>query len=129
MDGDAIIYAVWAVLLAGILISLGLTYRSRWLRGRRARLMELFNAYFRDDMPPNELGRHTRQIVTPHFMRSAEFYSLAISAFQGAVDAELADQSHSDERQAKLLRLLAALKNQFGLTERYQIEGWRAGRE
>jgi hypothetical protein len=24
---------------------------------------------------------------------------------------------------------LAALKNEFGLTDRYQIEGWRAGRE
>jgi len=27
------------------------------------------------------------------------------------------------------LGLLAALKNEFGLTDLYQIEGWRAGRE
>jgi hypothetical protein len=27
------------------------------------------------------------------------------------------------------LSLLAALKNEFGLPERYRIEGWRAGRE
>jgi len=129
MDGDAILYAVWAVLLAGIVISLGLAYRSRRLRTIRARLTGLFNVYFRGDLSPNELSQRTRQIVPPHFMGSPEFYSLAISAFQGAVDAELADQSHSDERQVKLLRLLAALKNQFGLTERFQIEGWRAGRE
>jgi hypothetical protein len=129
MDGDAIIYAVWAVLLAGILVSLGLTYRSHWLRTRRARLMEVFNGYFRGDIPPNELGRRTGQIVTRQFMGSAEFYSLAVTAFQDAIDAGVADQSRSEERQAKLLRLLAALKNQFGLTDRYQIEAWRPGRE
>jgi hypothetical protein len=28
-----------------------------------------------------------------------------------------------------LLRLLAALKTEFGLTDRYLIEGWRTGRE
>ncbi len=35
----------------------------------------------------------------------------------------------TEERQKKLLRMLAALKNEFGLTDRYQIEGWRTGRE
>ena len=29
----------------------------------------------------------------------------------------------------KLLRLLAALKKEFGLTDLYQIEAWRPGRE
>ena len=29
----------------------------------------------------------------------------------------------------KWLKLLADLKTEFGLTDRYRIEGWRAGRE
>jgi hypothetical protein len=77
----------------------------------------------------DQLGQRTRRIASRHFMGSAEFYSLAIAAFQGAVDATRAHQPHTEEQQKKLLRLLAALKNEFGLTDRYLIEGWRAGRE
>jgi hypothetical protein len=122
-------YIVWGVLLLGILISIFLSYRSRRLRTKRLQLMDLFNGYFRGDVPANQLGHRTRQIAGRRFIGSAEFYSLAIAAFQGAVDAKLAYQPHSEERQKKLLRLLAGLKNEFGLTDRYQIEGWRAGRE
>jgi hypothetical protein len=58
------------------------------------------------------------------------FASLAnIAAFQRAVDANFAHESHSQEDERKFLGLLAALKNEFGLTDLYQIEGWRAGRE
>ena len=129
MEDDSIIYIVWGVLLLGILISILLAYRSRRLRAKRLLLMELFNGYFRGDMPADQIGQRTRQIASRRFMGSAEFFSLTIAAFQNAVDAGLSRQPHSEERQKKLLGLLAVLKNEFGLADRYQIEGWRAGRE
>jgi hypothetical protein len=129
MDGDTIMYIVWGLFLLGILVWTLLAYRSRQLRTKRLLLMDLFTGYFRGDVPADQLGQRTRQIASSHFMGSAEFYSLAIAAFQSAVDATRAYQPHSEELQKKLLRLLAALKNEFGLTERYLIEGWRTGRE
>jgi hypothetical protein len=129
MDGDTIMYIIWGVVLLGMLIWLFLAYWSRQLHAKRLLLIDLFNGYFRGDVPADELGQRTRQIVSRHFMSSAEFYSLAIAAFQGAVDAMGAHQPHTEEQQKKLLRMLAALKNEFGLTDRYQIEGWRTGRE
>ena len=129
MDGDTIMYIVWGVVLLGILISIFIAYWSRRLRAKRLQLMDLFNGYFRGDVSADQLGVRAGQIASRHFMGSAEFYSLAIAAFQSAVDAKLAHQPHSEERQQKLLRMLAALKNEFGLTDRYQIEGWRTGRE
>jgi hypothetical protein len=129
MDGDTIIYVVWGILLAGILISILLAYRSRRLRTKRQLLTDLFTGYFRGEVPADQFGQRTRQIASRRFMGSTEFYALAIAAFQGAVDARLPHQPHSEERQKKLLGLLAALKNEFGLTDRYLIEGWRTGRE
>lgn len=129
MEDDRIIYIVWGILLLGILITTLLAYRSRRLRAKRLSLMELFNGYFRGDMPADQIGQRVRQIASRHFMGGAEFFSLTIAAFQNAVDAKLSHQPHSEERQKKLMGLLAALKNEFGLTDRYQIEGWRVGRE
>ena len=129
MDGDTVIYIVWGVVLLGILISIFLAYWNRRLRAKRLQLMDLFNGYFRGDVPADQLGVRARQIASRHFIGSAEFYSLAIAGFQSAVEARLAHQPHSEEGQKKLLKLLAGLKNKFGLTDRYQIEGWRAGRE
>jgi hypothetical protein len=91
--------------------------------------MELLKGYFKGDLPADQLSRRTREIVSQHFTGSAEFYSSAIAAFQGAVDAKLGHQAHAQEEERKLMSMLAALKNEFGLTDRYQIEGWRAGRE
>jgi hypothetical protein len=79
-------------------------------------------------MPVDQLGQCARKIASRHLTGTSEFYSLAIAAFQSAVDAKLA-HLHSEEDERKLLSLLAALKNEFGLTDRYQIEGWRAVRE
>jgi hypothetical protein len=129
MDGDTVMYIVWGVVLLGILISIFLAYWSRRLRAKRLQLMDLFNDYFRGNVPADQLGVRARQIASRHFMGSAEFVSLAVAAFQRAVDARLAHQPHSEELQKKLLRMLAALKNEFGLTDRYLIEGWRKGRE
>ena len=129
MNGDTFKYIVWGVLLLGSLISIFLPYRSRRLRAKRLQLIDLFNGYFRGDVFADQLGQRARQIVSRHFIGSAEFFSLAVAAFQSAVDAKLAHQPHSEERQKKLLRMLAALKNEFGLPDRLLIEGWRSGRE
>jgi hypothetical protein len=129
MDGDTIMYIVWGLVLLGILIWFVLAYWNRRLHIKRLLLMDLFTDYFRGDVPADQLGQRTRQITSRHFMGSAEFYSLAIAAFQGAVDAMRGPQPHTEEQQKNLLRLLAALKNEFGLTDRYLTEGWRAGRE
>jgi hypothetical protein len=129
MTGDIIMYLVWAVVLLGILIWLFVAYWSRRLHTKRVLLTNLFNGYFRGDVPADQLGQRTRQIASRHFMGSGEFYSLVVAAFQHAVDAGRAHQPHPEEQHKKLLRLLAALKNEFGLTDRYLIEGWRTGRE
>jgi hypothetical protein len=129
MNGDTIMYIVWGVVLLGILIWFFLAYRSRRLRAKCLLLTDLFNGYFRGNLPADQLGQRARQITGHHFTGSAEFYSLATAAFQSAVDAGLSRQPHSEDRQKTLLRLLAALKNEFGLPDRYLIEGWRAGRE
>jgi hypothetical protein len=129
MDRDTIMYIVWGVLLLGSLISIFLPYRSRRLRAKRLQLIDLFNGYFRGDVFADQLGQRARQIVSRHFTGSAEFFSLAVAAFQSVVDTKLAHQPHSEERQKKLLRMLAALKNEFGLPDRLLIEGWRSGRE
>ena len=129
MENDSIIYVVWGALLLAILVSTLLAYRSRRLRAKRLLLMELFNGYFRGEIPADQIGQRTRQIADRHFMGSAEFFSLTIAAFQTAGDAEDPHQPHSEERQKRLLALLAAMKNEFGLADRYRIEGWRSGRE
>jgi hypothetical protein len=129
MSGDTIMYIVWGVVLLGILLWLLLAYWSRRLRTKRMLLTDLFNGYFRGDVSADQLGPRTRQIASRHFMGGAEFYALAIAAFQDAVDAMRARQPHPEEQQKKLLRLLADLKKEFGLTDRYLSEGWRAGRE
>ena len=71
----------------------------------------------------------SREIVSAHYTYSDEFYSLVVSAFQTAVDASFARQPHTAQADRKLLSAMAALKQEFGLTDRYQVEAWRPGRE
>ncbi len=129
MDSDTLIYIVGGICLVGVFMMACLTYWRGKLRTKRLLLMDLFNGYFRGDVPADQLGQRTRKIASRHFIGSPEFYSLAIAAFQSAVDAKLAHRPQSEEDERRLLSLLAALKNEFGLTDRYKIEGWRAGRE
>ena len=119
-----------SVVAVGLVVGIVFIYLFRRLRRLRAkRLMrELLNGYFRGDMPADQLGRRARE-MDGHFTRSSEFQALAIAAFQGAAEAKLVRKPHSMEDENKLLRLLAALKNEFGLPDRYRIEAWRPGRE
>jgi hypothetical protein len=129
MDIETFSSIVWAVALVGAVVSIYLARRHRRLRIKRLLILELLKGYFQGDMPADQLGQRAREITGRGFMQSAEFQSLAVAAFQRAIDTKLADQSHSREDERKLLGLFAVLKNEFGLTDRFQVEAWRAGRE
>jgi hypothetical protein len=129
MDSDTIVLIIAGAVLAGVLLSIGFAYWRRRLRRNRLRVNEHFKRYFHGDMQVDALGRQIREIASRHFLGSGEFYALAITAFQRAVDATLAHAANPKEAERKLLSLLAALKREFALTDRYQIEAWRAGRE
>jgi hypothetical protein len=91
--------------------------------------MDLLRDYFEGDMPVPQLGQRTRQIASQHFTGSEEFYALVVFAFRGAVDATLAAHAHPKQSERKLLNAMTSLKQEFGLTDRYQIEAWRPERE
>ena len=112
-----------------------------WLASRRRRnrtrqlVKGLLGEYFNSDMPANQLGKRSRDIASRHFLLTPEFYSLAIAAYQSAFDAKFPKHAHLEnanharlEGESKLMRRLAALKKEFGLTDRYRFEG-RPGRE
>jgi len=129
MDIETFSSIVWTAALVGAVIWIYLARRHRRLRIKRLLILELLKGYFQGEMPADQLGQRTREITGRGFVQSAEFHSLAVAAFQRAIDAKRADQSHSREDERKLLGLFAALKNEFGLTELFQVEAWRAGRE
>jgi len=124
MDSNTFSGIVWGVAVAGIFVWAVFAYYRRLRRTERLQIAELLKQYFQRSISIDELDRRIRRIAGSHFMQGAAFYSLAFAAFQHAVDAKL---EPTDE--GKLLVMFAALRNKFGLTERYKIEGWRAGRE
>jgi hypothetical protein len=91
-------------------------------RTKRLLIIELLKRYFEGDIPVDQIGQRTRAIANRHFIQSREFYSIAIAGFQHAVDAKLANRSHSEEHKKKMLSLLAVLKKEFGLTDLYRVE-------
>ena len=109
---------------------------SRRRRNRTRQLVKgLLGEYFNSDMPPDQLGKRSRDVASRHFLVSPEFYSLAIAAYQSAFDAKFPKHARSEdanharlEDESKLMRQLATLKREFGLTDRYRFEG-RPGRE
>jgi hypothetical protein len=129
MDSDTFSGIVWGAVLFGILIWFYLAHLRHRRRTKRLLIMDLLKRYFEGDIPADQIGQRTRAIANHHFIQSAEFYSIAIAGFQHAVDAKLANRSHSEEQGRKMLSLLAALKNEFGLTDLYRVEAWRSGRE
>ena len=130
---DTMIGVAGAALAAAVIL-IWLAYRQRRIRTRRL-LKALLGEYFNDGMPADQLSRRSRDIASRHFLLSPEFYSLAVAAYQNAFDAKFPKRAgFEDENQArlegesKLMRRLAALKKEFGLTDRYRFEG-RPGRE
>jgi hypothetical protein len=129
MKADIIPLIISAGLLVIALIVVLMGHLRRRHRLDRLLVVDLLKSYFKDDMPANQLGRRTREIVSEHFTYSDEFYSLVVSAFQTAVDATFAQQPRTEQAERKLLSAMAALKREFGLTDRYQVEAWRPWRE
>jgi hypothetical protein len=106
-------------------------YVIRWLRLRetRRRMRECLAEYFDGDLPLDQLARRVRGIASGRFIGSSECQALVQAAFQRSVEAKLAGKAHSLEIEKKLLTALAYVKSEFGLPDRYQTEGWKAGRE
>jgi len=129
MANDAVTLIISAALLAAALLVLFVGHLRRRNHLKRQLVMDLLKSYFKGDVPANQLGRRTREIVSEHYTYSNEFSSLVVSAFQTAVDANFGLQPHTEQAERKLLSTMAALKHEFGLTDRYQVEAWRPGRE
>jgi hypothetical protein len=125
MSGAGIVFV--AAIVVAALLCLDVVRRQR--RNRTKRLIgELLKGYFEGQTPVEHVGQRAREITSRRFLGGAEFLALTHAAFQQAADAKLA-QRYSREVERTLLDLFAALKSEFGLPERYRIEGWRAGRE
>ena len=130
---QTMIGVTWLAFAAAVIL-IWLVYRQRRIRTRRP-MEGLLGEYFNSDMPANQLGKRSRDVASRHFLLSPEFYSLAVAAYQNAFDAKFPkhagfeDENHGSlEGESKLMRRLAMLKKEFGLTDRYRFEG-RPGRE
>jgi hypothetical protein len=117
-----------AVLLA-ILIFIFLAHLGRRRRARHMLILEQIKDYFLGNMSAAQLGQRIQATAGHHVLRERELFTLVTTAFQRAADSKLSPRAHSEEDERRLLRLLAALKKEFGLADRYQIEAWRPGRE
>jgi hypothetical protein len=126
MDRVTVVIIVLAVLAAGSAAVYFL-----WNRRRRAKrlTMELLKGYFHGDIDARQFARRMRESGDYGFTGGAQFYALVTGAFQRAADAQLPHHSHTKEVESKLLRSLAALKEEFGLPDCYRIEAGRPGRE
>jgi len=124
--GAAVSVVFGLVVVAAAVVFLAVRF-SRLRAGRV--LSELLAEYFRGGMPAGQLGRRAREAAGRGFIGSPEFQSLAVAAFQRAANERLIGKPHTIKDEAELLGMLAAVKAEFGLPDRYQIEGWRAGRE
>jgi hypothetical protein len=129
MTNDAVTLIISAALLAAALLVLFVGHLRRRNHLKRQLVMDLLKSYFKGEVPANQLGRRRREIVSEHYTYSNEFYSLVVSAFQTAVDASFSQQPRTEHAERKLLSAMATLKHEFGLTDRYQVEAWRPGRE
>ena len=128
MHDNPLSMIIGGIILVGVLLSM---YFARWrhrLQTKRQLILELLKEYFRGKATMDQIAKHVREIAGHYFMRDAQLYPLVIAAFQNTFDATIA-QAHSREDEKKLLGLLAAVKKEFGLPDRYRIEGWRVRRE
>ena len=118
------------IVLAVLAVGSAAVYFLRSRRRRAKRLtMELLNGYFQGDIDARQFARRLRESGHYGFTGSGEFYALVTAAFQRAAAARLALHQHTVEDENKLLRSLAALKEELGLPDLYRIEAWRPGRE
>jgi hypothetical protein len=99
------------------------------LRAVRRRIGECLAGYFSGDLALDQFAQRAREAASRRFMGSPECQALVQAAFQRAAEAKLAGREHSLDVEKRLLGALAAVREEFGLPERYRNEGWKAGRE
>ncbi len=128
MDNSTAINLGVAVLVAALVVAAYVIHSLR-LRQTKRRMGEFLAGYFSGDLPLDQLARQAQEVASPSFMGSPECQALVQAAFQRSAEAKLAGTAHSLEIEKQLLVALADLKSEFGLPDRYQSEGWRAGRE
>jgi hypothetical protein len=128
MDERTAISIGVAVVIAAALI---LAYFIRGIRLRQAmrRIGEFLPGYFNGEVPLDQLAVRAREVASRRFLGSPECQALVQAAFQRAAEAKLGGKAYSLEAERKLLTALADVRSEFGLPERYQTEGWKAGRE
>jgi hypothetical protein len=128
MDERTVINVGAAALVAALLVA---GYIIRWVRLRRTKrqMGESLARYFNGDLPLDQLARRAREVASQSFMGSPECQALVQAAFQRCAEAKLAGKAYSLEMEKHLLSALADVKSEFGLPDRYQSEGWKAGRE
>ena len=121
---------VTAIVLGVAALGAMLAFVIYWNRRLRTaqRMHDLLEEYFQGTIPVGQFGQRARAIASSAFFGGPTFFSLATSAFQHATDARRAKQANSKEDEDELMRLLADLKREFGVTDRYKFEG-RPGRE
>jgi hypothetical protein len=126
MDRVPAVIIVLAVLAVG-----GAAVYFRWNRRRLTKRLttELLKGYFQGDIDARRFARRMRESGDYGFTGGADFYALVTGAFQRAANAQLAHHPYTVEDQNKLLRSLAALREEFGLPDLYRTEAWRPGRE
>ena len=126
MDDQMTIKFGVAAVVAALLIA-AYVIHWLWLRQTTRRTGEVLARYFNGELPLDQVARRAREVASRRFIGSPEFQALVQAAFQRAAETRLVPYSLEFER--KLLKALAALKLEFGLPDRYQNEGWKAGRE
>ena len=126
-EGTAVKIGVAA--LVAVLLVVAYVVRGSRLRETNRRIGECLAGYFNGDLPLDQLARRAREVASRSFMGSPECQALVQAAFQRAAEAKLVGKAHSLDTEKELLAALAAVRAEFGLPERYQNEGWKAGRE
>ena len=126
-NATTITYGIVAF-IAALLIAAYVFHRLR-LRQSMRRTGEVLARYFNGELPLDQVARQAPEVSSRGFTGSPEFQALVQAAFQRAAEARLVPDKHSLDVERKLLTALAAVKTEFGLPDRYQNEGWKAGRE
>ena len=122
---DRVTAIVWGLVALGAIFVI-VVYWNRRLRTVR-RIDDLLEEYFQGRMPVGQLSQRARVIASRGFFGGPTFLSLAASAFQHAIDVKRAKQANSKDEE-ELMRLFGNLKREFGVPDRYKLEG-RPGRE
>jgi hypothetical protein len=118
-------FALLALCVAAALAS----YVARRRARARRSIVFLLDEYFSGRLTTKQLRERIAATGDRRFMSYAEFQSSSILAYQRGASSVDARDFTARGRQDALIKLLAALKIEFGLTDLYRIESYRAGRD